>query len=190
MNNEYNNLNENQEAPQIIGFDQLTGQPIFNNGLGVREEKKESKQVEKKVMSKGKFIFHIFLSLVLWNFITNVIYRFLTYGIYQLLENNVFICFLIINVLTIGSSALQIFLTYWFNKFNTPQEYQLRSAKNINLIMFLIGLIFINMENIEKIFNGNLIVSIVMGVFLVIHMITIWFVNEKIFDKYWGVDHF
>lgn len=190
MNNEYNNLNNKQDNPQIVGFDPITRQPIFDNGLGSRVETKEESKVEKKVMSKGKFILHIFLSLVLWNFITNVIYKFLTYGIYQLLKNNTLVCFLIINVLTIGASALQIFLTYWFNKFNTPQEYQLRSTKNINLIMFLISLIFINMENIEKIFNGNLIVSIVMGVFLVIHMITIWFVNEKTFDKYWGVDHF
>jgi len=189
MNNQYNNFNENQETPQIIGFDQLTGQPIFDNGLGVREEKNEPNNVERKVMSKGKFIFHIFLSFGLWNLITLFIFKILMNGlIYKI--NNAVILLIIFNVLWIGTSVLQIFLTYWFNKFNTPQEYQLRSAKNTNLIMFLIFIIFVNKETIARFFDINTLLSILMGVFLVIHIIAIWFVNEKLFDKYWGVDHF
>lgn len=187
MNQDNNNLGNN--SPKMIGFDPITGQPIFDNGIGSRVEAKEEPKVEKKVMSKGKFVFHIFLSFGLWNLITLFIFKILMNGlIYKI--NNAVALLIIFNVLWIGASVLQILLTYWFNKFNTPQEYQLRSAKNTNLIMFLILIIFINKETIARFFDINTLLSILMGVFLVIHMIVIWFVNEKLFDKYWGSDSF
>ena len=58
MNQENNNYENN--GPKMVGFDPITGQPIFDNGLGQVEEKKQTKEVEKKLIGKGKFIFHIF----------------------------------------------------------------------------------------------------------------------------------
>ena len=185
MNQENNNYENNE--PKMIGFDPITGQPIFDKGLGSVVEKKEENRIEKKVKSKGKFIFHIFLSFLLWNFIMSFVLGILNNVFYEMFKNSAVIYLSIFNLIWIGATILEIFLTYWFNKFNTALEYQLRSIKNINLIMFFILIIFINSDTLGTLFNHYPIIE---GVFIVIHMIAIWFVNEKMFDKYWGSDHF
>jgi len=204
MNQEQNNLNQNNyniqgnngtannqslnNQNQIIGFDQLTGEPIFNSGIESKITTVESKTMEQKKISKGKFILHIVLSFGLWNFFILFIFNFLMNSIvYELFKNNLVIYTFAYNILWILSTVVQIFMTYWFNKFKTVEEYQLRSCKNIFLFIFYILIIYINKANILVFIDYNMILGIVL---LVLHLIIIYFFNNKVFNKYWGKNSF
>ena len=172
-----NNGNE-----KIIGYDQITGQPIFDTGINspIKEESKEEK--EKNVLSKGKLIFHIFLSFLVWNLIFGLGFSFLgTTLLYGLKNINTVLYLVIYNLLWLVSSLLTIFFTYWFNKYNICKEYQLRSVRKICLFMFLIGIIGINSINIKNILNYFPIVE---SIITVIHIILIWYFNDEMFNKW------
>lgn len=186
MDNGNNNFKNKQDNPQIIGFNQLTGQPIFNSGIESKNQAntKEKKIIEQKKVSKGKFILHIALSFGLWNLIISFVFNLLMSSVInKIFGSNLIIYILIYNILWILSSVCQIFITYWFNKFKTVEEYQLRSAKNIVLILFYIFIIYLNRANISYLMDYNMILQSVM---LVIHVVVIWLVNNKVFYKYWG----
>lgn len=188
--NENNNFVSQQSNNQIVGFDQLTGKPIFNGGIESQNQSNinDKETIEQKKVSKGVFIFQFALSFLVWNFVLLFVFELLIGSVvYQLFKNNAIMYILIYNILWIISSVGQIFITYWFNKSKTVEEYQLNSSRKIILILFYVFIIYINKGYILKLMDYNMILGSIM---LILHMIIIWFVNDKLFYKYWGINRF
>lgn len=135
----------------------------------------------KKVISKSKFVIHIILSFIVWDFIINIVSRLCGNLLYELLKNNKYAYILGISLFLILMVVIKIFLTYYFNKKHRVSIYQFESTQNLILIIFYIFVIGFNLESILfRLFYSPIITIII----IVLEMYIIYIVNGKMFERY------
>jgi len=141
--------------------------------------------IQQKTIGKFKFLIHIFLSFIVWNLIMVFLFKILSGMIYNLLPNNLILYIIIYNLFWMFSSFAQIMLTYYFNRKYIVLKPQLKTVRTINLFVFYIFILFINVQQILIFIKLNMLVSIV---FLLLHIILIWIANKKMFNHFFKGD--
>ncbi len=191
MNNENNKMNN--QGTKIIGYDPETREPIYSyslidDNINFAQQQKEE-TIEKKTLSKGKFIFSVLVSFLIWNFVSGfLINNLLVQLVFKSFDSVNFpiwvylwVYIFLINAFWILESVLEIYFSYRLNRFKTVEEYQYSSTRNVLLLIFYISILLINKSTISILAGYNPILQYSM---LVIHIVVIWFMNKKMFYKW------
>lgn len=137
----------------------------------------------KKNKSKTGLIFHIVLSILVWQFI---FYIFLNMALTAMVEKSIFsdsISIIVVkyNLLWIVSNCVILLVVYLFNRRNTTEKADLPSVKIIVLICFYVLTFVVNIEKITSLIKYSGLVEIVC---LVAHISIIYFLNNMLFKKF------
>lgn len=136
----------------------------------------------KKMLKKGSFIGHIFLSFVVWNFIFGFLFNILVNNfIFNISRTSPMGYSVLFNLFWIIIDFIVMVLVYNFNKKYYILDNECNSSRGIVLILFYVFMVGINISRIIDLMNINLILQII---FVILHMFMIWFFNEKLFRRY------
>lgn len=134
--------------------------------------------MEKKIVSKGKFIFNIIISFLVWDLVTWFIGNF-ALGILNKHSDNIFYA-LLTYVVWILKSLIIICLTYINNRKKRVAKYELNKVKIINLIIFYGLTIGISISDITETIMTSPLVPIIA---IIVHMFLIALVNDIMFRR-------
>lgn len=135
--------------------------------------------MEKKVVSKGKFLLHIFLSFLVWDlvagFLNNLILSVLN------LISNTMLAVILTYVLWMLHSVYIIVMVYFNNKNKTVATESLSKVRRMNLILFYVLTIGLSISTIAE---GFVSFPIALIIITIVHMLLIAFVNDWMFRRY------
>ncbi len=134
--------------------------------------------MEKKIVSKAKFIFSIIISFLVWDLVTWFIGN-LVLGILNKYSDNLF-SVLLTYVVWILKSLIIIILTYMNNKKKRVAKYELNKVKIINLVIFYIFTIGLSISEIAESIMLAPLISIISTI---AHMFLIALVNDIMFRR-------
>ena len=134
--------------------------------------------MEKKIVSKAKFIFSIIISFLVWDLVTWFIGN-LVLGILNKYGDNLF-SVLLTYVVWILKSLIIIILTYMNNKKKRVAKYELNKVKIINLVIFYIFTIGLSISEIAESIMLAPLISIIATI---AHMFLIALVNDIMFRR-------
>ncbi len=134
--------------------------------------------MEKKIVSKAKFIFSIIISFLVWDLVTWFIGN-LVLGILNKYSDNLF-SVLLTYVVWVLKSLIIIVLTYFNNRKKRVAKYELNKVKIINLIIFYAFTIGISISDITENIMSSPIIPIIVTI---IHMFLIALVNDIMFRR-------
>lgn len=134
--------------------------------------------MEKKIVSKAKFIFSIIISFLVWYLVTWFIGN-IVLGILNKYGDNLFSVFLTY-VVWILKSLIIIILTYMNNKKKRVAKYELNKVKIINLVIFYIFTIGLSISEIAESIMLAPLISIIATI---AHMFLIALVNDIMFRR-------
>ena len=129
--------------------------------------------MEKKIVSKAKFIFSIIISFLVWYLVTWFIWN-IVLGILNKYGDNLF-SVLLTYVVWVLKSLIIIVLTYFNNRKKRVAKYELNKVKIINLIIFYAFTIGISISDITE--------NIMSIIVTIIHMFLIALVNDIMFRR-------
>ena len=135
--------------------------------------------MEKKIISKAKFIFDIIISFIIWNFVISILGKLTVSLINKIISNDIITTF-VSYTFWILKSILIIFLCYLNNKNKRVAKYELEKTKIIILIMFYVFIIGLSMLDITYGVIQNPIVWIPL---IIIHMFLIALFNDIMFRR-------
>ena len=134
--------------------------------------------MEKKIVSKGKFIFNILVSFLVWDLVAWFLGN-LILGMLNKYSDNIFAA-LSTYIVWIIKSTMIIILTYFNNRKKRVAKYELNKVKIINLVIFYILTIGISLSNITESIMSSPLVPIIATI---VHMFLIALVNDIMFRR-------
>ena len=136
-------------------------------------------KMQKKIVGIGKFVFSVFISFLIWDFVTWFIGIF-ALGLINKINNDILS---LIGVFTIWilKSFIIITLTYMSNRNKRVAKYQLEKAKIICLIIFYVLIIGFN---ISEITNGIIATPTIWSIVTIFHIFLIAFINEIMYKRW------
>lgn len=135
--------------------------------------------MEKKIVSKKRFIFSIIISLLIWDLIVSLLGQLIISLVSKFTDNNILTSFVSYTV-WIFKSILIISLCYLNNKKKRVAKYELEKTKINILIIFYILLIGLSITDITE---GIILNPIIWIPLVIIHMLLIAIVNDIMFRR-------
>ena len=135
--------------------------------------------MEKKIVSKKRFIFSIIISLLIWDLIVSLLGQLIISLVSKFTDNNILTSFVSYTV-WILKSVLIISLCYLNNKKKRVAKYELEKTKINILIIFYILLIGLSITDITE---GIILNPIIWIPLVIIHMFLIALFNDIMFRR-------
>lgn len=135
--------------------------------------------MEKKIVSKKRFIFSIIISLLIWDLIVSLLGQLIISLVSKFTDNNILTSFVSYAV-WIFKSILIISLCYLNNKKKRVAKYELEKTKINILIIFYILLIGLSITDITE---GIILNPIIWIPLVIIHMFLIALFNDIMFRR-------
>lgn len=135
--------------------------------------------MEKKIVSKKRFIFSIIISLLIWDLIVSLLGQLIISLVSKFTDNNILTSF-VSYIVWIFKSILIISLCYLNNKKKRVAKYELEKTKINILIIFYILLIGLSITDITE---GIILNPIIWIPLVIIHMLLIAIVNDIMFRR-------
>ena len=135
--------------------------------------------MNKKIVSKTKFIINIIISALIWMFLLSFIHNVII-GLLNKFEDNIFIIILSY-VIWIIMTLLIVFMSYISNIKKRVAKYEMEKVKIICLMIFYIMIIGINLTSIV---DGVITLPFVWIPLIIMDMFLIAFVNELSFRRF------
>lgn len=135
--------------------------------------------MNKKIVSKTKFLINIIISALIWSFLLSFIYD-IVIGLFNRVESNVLIIILSYFVWMI-MTLLIVFMSYISNIKRRVAKYEMEKVKIIGLVIFYIMIIGINLTNIV---DGVITSPIIWIPLIIIDMFLIALINELSFRRF------
>lgn len=134
--------------------------------------------MEKKKVSKTKFIFSIIISFLVWNLVTWFLGN-VALGLFNRINNNL-IKVIGSYVIWILKSLMIITMVYLNNRKKRVAKYELNKVKIISLVIFYVLTIGIS---ISDIIESIMLLPLVSIVATIIHMFLIALINDIMFRR-------
>lgn len=134
--------------------------------------------MEKKIVSKEKFIFNILVSFLIWDLVTWFLGN-LILGMLNKYGDNIFVS-ISTYIVWILKSLIIICLTYIKNKNKRVAKYELNKVKIINLVIIFILTIGLSISDITESIMASPLLPIIATI---IHMFLIAIVNDIMFRR-------
>lgn len=173
--------------PQQVNYSVASGAVVDSINTVTNTETVSDNTVnakEKKPDSILSFVGHMAGSFIVWNFITLTIFNSVVQSILlKFFSDNVTMAIVGYNVLWTVTSAIAVFLTYFFNRKKVLEEKNYKLTKGIMLGIFNLLIMLINYRNMLTHLEYGFVITVVM---ILLHACVIWFLNCILHEKYFN----